>query len=115
MGGKVNLRRLMTQKLELKASRCWKFPMFHKYLPNVPQIFIQPPANTLSNTRKTHKSFPIIDLDGTRKDPIEHKEVVDKIWVAATENWGFFQIVNHGFPAEAVLICPRVSVACFFS
>ncbi|KAL7251492.1 hypothetical protein ACSBR1_013346 [Camellia fascicularis] len=69
----------------------------------VPKIFIQPPdnLNKTTNPSNTQFNFPIIDLTGIDKDPIRRREVVDEIREAA-ENWGFFQVVNHGVP-ESVL------------
>ncbi|CAL5395256.1 unnamed protein product [Camellia sinensis] len=69
----------------------------------VPKIFIQPPdnLNKTTNPNNIHFNFPIIDLTGIDKDPIRRREVVDEIREAA-ENWGFFQVVNHGVP-ESVL------------
>ncbi|CAL5395265.1 unnamed protein product [Camellia sinensis] len=69
----------------------------------VPKIFIQPPdnRNKTTNPSNTQFSFPIIDLTIIDKDPIRRKVVIDEICEAA-ENWGFFQVVNHGIP-ESVL------------
>ncbi|CAN1280656.1 1-aminocyclopropane-1-carboxylate oxidase homolog 1 [Linum perenne] len=42
--------------------------------------------------------FPIINLKGYQ-DPEKRKHIVAKIR-DASENWGFFQVVNHGVPAN---------------
>ncbi|KAI8003362.1 hypothetical protein LOK49_LG08G02762 [Camellia lanceoleosa] len=64
----------------------------------IPKIFIRPsndPPDT-PNSRLTNLQVPIIDLGGIdgrdRRD-----EIVDEIR-RASEEWGFFQVVNHGIP-----------------
>ncbi|THG18508.1 hypothetical protein TEA_004220 [Camellia sinensis var. sinensis] len=64
----------------------------------IPKIFIRPsndPPET-PNPRLTNLQVPIIDLGGIdgrdRRD-----EIVDEIR-RASEEWGFFQVVNHGIP-----------------
>ncbi|CAL5413529.1 unnamed protein product [Camellia sinensis] len=64
----------------------------------IPKIFIRPsndPPET-PNSRLTNLQVPIIDLGGIdgrdRRD-----EIVDEIR-RASEEWGFFQVVNHGIP-----------------
>ncbi|WCJ23984.1 2-oxoglutarate (2OG) and Fe(II)-dependent oxygenase superfamily protein [Euphorbia peplus] len=45
--------------------------------------------------------FPIIDLEGVEKDSALRKEIIEKVG-NASENWGFFEVVNHGI-SESVL------------
>ncbi|KDP40302.1 hypothetical protein JCGZ_02300 [Jatropha curcas] len=64
----------------------------------VPEIFIQPPYDDLNQAQTSNKpqlSIPTVDLEGVDKDPIQHKEIVEKVGLAL-ETWGFFQVVNHG-------------------
>ncbi|MCD7453651.1 Acyl CoA oxidase [Datura stramonium] len=70
---------------------------------NVPQIFILPPKNRTESSDNcgTQFIFPVIDLEGIDKDPIKHKEIVDKVR-DASETWGFFQVVNHGIPTSVL-------------
>ncbi|KAK2972991.1 hypothetical protein RJ640_022048 [Escallonia rubra] len=69
----------------------------------VPRIFIQPldQSEEPSEASRRKFSFPTIDLAGIRKDPVLHKEIVEKVR-EASETWGFFQVVNHGI-ATSVL------------
>ncbi|KAF7150319.1 hypothetical protein RHSIM_Rhsim02G0035700 [Rhododendron simsii] len=63
----------------------------------IPRIFIRTPGKSENppNQARTQFSFPVIDLHDVQKDPIRHKEVLEKVWEAA-ETWGFFQVVSHG-------------------
>lgn len=66
----------------------------------IPRIFIHPHdvLDEMPERSKTHYNFPIIDLDGIN-DLVgnKRKEIVDRV-CEASENWGFFQVVNHGVP-----------------
>ncbi|GLT99403.1 hypothetical protein SLE2022_168700 [Rubroshorea leprosula] len=64
----------------------------------VRRIFIKPPdhkSEDASDTGEIQHSIPIVNLEGIDKDPLLHKEIVDKIR-CASETCGFFQVVNHG-------------------
>lgn len=65
----------------------------------IPRFFIHPtPADNSISLNDAGKSqllsFPIIDLEGVFENSIKRKEVVEKVR-EASENWGFFQVVNH--------------------
>ncbi|KAM7526036.1 hypothetical protein LguiA_015938 [Lonicera macranthoides] len=66
----------------------------------IPRIFIHPHdvLDEMPERNETHYNFPVIDLDGI-SDLVgnKRKEIVDRVR-EASENWGFFQVVNHGVP-----------------
>ncbi|CAD5333840.1 unnamed protein product [Arabidopsis thaliana] len=67
----------------------------------VPRIFHIPSSSTLSNNKPSDISglnltVPIIDL-GDGNTSAARNVLVSKIKEAA-ENWGFFQVINHGIP-----------------
>lgn len=66
----------------------------------IPRIFYsQPDATQVSSA--TEYKLPIIDLEGLDEDPVQRKEIVERVR-NASETWGFFQVINHGIP-ESVL------------
>ncbi|XP_060180175.1 1-aminocyclopropane-1-carboxylate oxidase homolog [Lycium barbarum] len=68
----------------------------------VPRMFVQPTKIEVSvSSCETKLIFPVIDLEGIDKDPIKHKEIVDKVR-DASEKWGFFQVINHGIPLSVL-------------
>lgn len=67
---------------------------------SLPKIFIRPPDELLeeSKTPCVQLQLPVIDLSGIdEKD--RYSEIVKEVLKAA-EEWGFFQVVNHGVPLE---------------
>ncbi|XP_024032549.1 1-aminocyclopropane-1-carboxylate oxidase homolog 1-like, partial [Morus notabilis] len=72
----------------------------------IPRIFHHPSDNDFEeiyvSSGDSQFSIPVIDLGGlTTEDSVKRKEIVERIR-EASENWGFFQTVNHGIP-ESVL------------
>ncbi|XP_059630130.1 1-aminocyclopropane-1-carboxylate oxidase homolog 1-like [Cornus florida] len=69
---------------------------------NIPKIFIRPPDELAheSNCVKSHLQVPVIDLSGIEKHD-RRREIVDEIRIAS-EEWGFFQVVNHGIPVSVL-------------
>ncbi|KAJ8563008.1 hypothetical protein K7X08_031460 [Anisodus acutangulus] len=64
----------------------------------VPRIFVQPSQSEDSTIHSNKKfSFPVIDLDDIKEDPIKRKKIVQEVG-HASEAWGFFQVINHGIP-----------------
>ncbi|XP_050216344.1 1-aminocyclopropane-1-carboxylate oxidase homolog 1-like [Mercurialis annua] len=68
----------------------------------IPRIFHQPPhlLHNISHTDNNF-SFPTIDLQGLQNSADSRKEIVEKVR-DASENWGFFQVVNHGIPIHVL-------------
>ncbi|PIA36433.1 hypothetical protein AQUCO_03400367v1 [Aquilegia coerulea] len=67
-------------------------------LKKIPNIFIRQPDELNQKSDEldqTDIQIPFIDLQG------DHQEVIDKI-MKASEEWGFFQVVNHGVPLSVL-------------
>ncbi|KAK6929802.1 Non-hem dioxygenase N-terminal domain [Dillenia turbinata] len=64
----------------------------------LPKIFIRPVDELAEelNYCQINIEVPVIDLDGIRYED-RRKDIVKEI-CAASETWGFFQVVNHGIP-----------------
>ncbi|XP_075512200.1 1-aminocyclopropane-1-carboxylate oxidase homolog 3-like [Primulina tabacum] len=60
----------------------------------IPRIFIQPPSYS-PNPNNQNPTFPLINLESIHENPIKRKNVIDEVR-AASETWGFFQVINHG-------------------
>lgn len=60
----------------------------------IPRIFIQPP-NYNPNPTNQNPIFPLINLESIHEDPIKRKNMIYEVR-AASETWGFFQVINHG-------------------
>ncbi|CAK7338941.1 unnamed protein product [Dovyalis caffra] len=63
----------------------------------IPRFFVHPPEDVQKSSSETDTSLqvPIIDLEGFESS--RRLEVVNEIR-KASEEWGIFQIVNHGIP-----------------
>ncbi|GAA0158916.1 oxidoreductase [Lithospermum erythrorhizon] len=69
---------------------------------NVPKIFIRPPEELVEelNTIMSDLQVPVIDLGATETEN-QRKKIVDQLG-QASEEWGFFQVVNHGIPVSVL-------------
>ncbi|KAK6145959.1 hypothetical protein DH2020_019828 [Rehmannia glutinosa] len=69
-------------------------------LKKIPRMFIHEQyileKKSISD-RSDELSIPVIDLEWLNKDASARIEIIDKV-KEACEEWGFFQIVNHGVP-----------------
>lgn len=78
-----------------ESEKCLDFSFIHR-LQTVAAASIIP-----ENPKSQLLSFPIIDLEGVSEDSTKRKEIVEKVR-EASENWGFFQVVNHGIPCTVL-------------
>jgi len=70
----------------------------------VPPIFYSGSCNLSEDfTTESNSKFtiPTIDLTGIHEDPTLRDDVVRKVRYAC-ENWGFFQVKNHGIPTHVL-------------
>ncbi|XVF38412.1 hypothetical protein REPUB_Repub20aG0099500 [Reevesia pubescens] len=70
----------------------------------VPRIFRHPPDQLEMNSDSGDTqviSFPVIDLEGVKKDPDTRRKIVEKVR-NASKTWGFFQVLNHGIPVSVL-------------
>lgn len=68
----------------------------------IPKIFIRP-ADELADARNRHRSdikVPVVDMGGIERCD-RRREIVEQVR-AASEEWGFFQAMNHGIPTEVL-------------
>jgi hypothetical protein len=68
----------------------------------IPRFFVHPPEKTQQPSSKSSNislQVPIIDFEGFESS--RRMEVVNEIR-KASENWGFFQVVNHGIPENVM-------------
>ncbi|XP_051129472.1 1-aminocyclopropane-1-carboxylate oxidase homolog 1-like [Andrographis paniculata] len=66
----------------------------------VPRIFIRPPEDRAGDPIQGGDwEVPVIDLTGIESD--RRRKIVSDVGEASRE-WGFFQVVNHGIPAEVL-------------
>ncbi|GKV19009.1 hypothetical protein SLEP1_g29309 [Rubroshorea leprosula] len=95
------------RKYELKVfdeSKAGVKGLLDSGLEKIPKIFVNEHRKVEKNSAPAAaESFeiPIIDLKGIAEDQSLRREVIGKVR-DASENWGFFQVVNHGIPVSTL-------------
>ncbi|XWS08809.1 hypothetical protein CRYUN_Cryun40dG0032500 [Craigia yunnanensis] len=76
--------------------------LFDAGIVSIPKMFIRPSEELVDelNSCQTKIEVPTIDLSNIQDDS-RRKEIVDEIRIAS-EEWGFFQVINHGIPLSVL-------------
>lgn len=70
----------------------------------IPHFFVSPTdllSSIASQSASTRLQIPVIDLNHVQQNGVPRKLIIEEIR-AASETWGFFQVVNHGIPKEVL-------------
>nr|XP_048332875.1 deacetoxyvindoline 4-hydroxylase-like [Ziziphus jujuba var. spinosa] len=70
-------------------------------LKKIPRIFIKIKLEERSSNGDSKLSIPLINLEGMNENESLRNKIVKKV-EEADENWGFFQIVNHGISSNTL-------------
>ncbi|RVW46722.1 1-aminocyclopropane-1-carboxylate oxidase homolog 1 [Vitis vinifera] len=94
------------RKSELKAfddSKSGVKGLLDGGMTKIPLMFIHPRYNPDAKSESAVSQFrvPLIDLDGVKDNATVRAKIIDQVR-GACENWGFFQVVNHGIPASVL-------------
>uniref|UniRef100_A0A1D1ZEL1 1-aminocyclopropane-1-carboxylate oxidase 1 n=1 Tax=Anthurium amnicola TaxID=1678845 RepID=A0A1D1ZEL1_9ARAE len=88
---------------------------------HIPRFFVHPPdherticqvPDPRSGTATPRLRIPVVDLDHVSTGGARRRQVVDEVR-RASEDWGFFQVVNHGIPPDSLEGALRVGRAFF--
>lgn len=91
--------------------------LVEKGITSIPEKFIRPPEERFTSptpSEDVEEQVPVIDLQGLNccEGSIEREKVLKQL-AYACENWGFFQIVNHGIPEPLMEAMMNVGKAFF--
>ncbi|XP_057842675.2 jasmonate-induced oxygenase 2 [Cryptomeria japonica] len=91
--------------------------LVEKGITSIPEKFIRPPEERFTSptpSEDVEEQVPVIDLQGLNccEGSIEREKVLKQL-AYACENWGFFQIVNHGIPESLMEAMMNVGKAFF--
>lgn len=91
--------------------------LVEKGITSIPEKFIRPPEERFifpSPNEIVEEQVPVIDLQGLSccEGSVEREKVLKEV-AHACEEWGFFQIVNHGIPEALMEAMMNVSKAFF--
>ena len=67
----------------------------------------KPPLSLQNNKIPSSQNFPVVDLSNT------NGELVARKVAKASEEWGIFQVVNHGIPTELIRRLHKVDTQFF--
>ncbi len=91
--------------------------LVEKGITSIPDKYIRPPQERLTSPNPieyVEEQVPLIDLQGLNccEGSIERENVLKQL-AYACEEWGFFQIVNHGIPESLMEAMMNVGKAFF--
>ncbi|XP_057842686.2 jasmonate-induced oxygenase 2 [Cryptomeria japonica] len=91
--------------------------LVEKGITSIPEKFIRPPEERFTSPTPSEygeEQVPVIDLQGLNccEGSVEREKVLKQL-AYACEEWGFFQIVNHGIPESLMEAMMNVSKAFF--
>uniref|UniRef100_A0A0D6QR89 Fe2OG dioxygenase domain-containing protein n=1 Tax=Araucaria cunninghamii TaxID=56994 RepID=A0A0D6QR89_ARACU len=90
--------------------------LVEKGISAIPEKYIRPPEERFSSTTvdcEPVEQVPLIDLQGLNSCEAREREEVLKELHNACEDWGFFQIVNHGIPESLMEDMMNIAKAFF--
>lgn len=85
--------------------------LHERQVKEIPARYILPSDKRPSRPVQVQQSFPVIDLAGL-EDSDQRVKTVSQL-VQASQEWGFFQIINHGIPLSLLESVKRVSQEFF--
>jgi isopenicillin N synthase-like dioxygenase len=85
--------------------------LHERQVKEVPARYILPSEQRPSRPLQVQQSLPVIDLAGL--EDIDQRSKTVRLLAQASQEWGFFQITNHGIPLSLLESVKRVSQEFF--